>query len=323
MIVADALSKKYGSHEVLRDLSFTIQKGEIVGFLGPNGAGKSTLLKILAGYLPATSGSVTIDQLDLFKNSLEVRARLGYLPENVPLYPEMRVGEYLRYRAALKRVPRRRLLEKVTDVLDLCKLRPLEHTLIGTLSKGHRQRVGLADALVNEPDILILDEATTGLDPNQQRDIRHLIKTFAERHTVLLSTHLLKEAEALCHRIIILNQGKIMLSGTPEALRQQLHQKLGRILKVEVQLTDAYSGLHFFQSLEGVAHVSCDDKKRAFGWKMFHLTLEEEKDPREIILKAILQKGWPLREFSSHESSLEEIFASLTRLEESDPEKRS
>ncbi len=316
MITVEALSKDYGQKEVLRDLSFNIQKGEIIGFLGPNGAGKSTLLKILAGYIPPTSGSVSIDGLDLFKNSLEVRARLGYLPENVPLYPEMRVGEYLRYRAALKRVPRRRLLEKVTDVLDLCGLRGIERHLIGMLSKGYRQRVGLADALVNEPDLLILDEATIGLDPNQQRDIQLLIKTLAKRHTVLFSTHLLKEAETLCDRMIILNHGKIIASGTPQNLREQILQAPGRIVRVEVQLTDVHAALHFFQTLEGVREVSCDDKKRAFDWRVFHLVLEEKKELRESILKAILHKGWPLREFSSHSGSLEEIFTTLTRAEE-------
>ncbi|MBX9743380.1 MAG: ABC transporter ATP-binding protein [Chthoniobacterales bacterium] len=316
MIVAQALSKKYGQHEVLRDLSFSIQKGEIIGFLGPNGAGKSTLMKILAGYLPATSGSVSIDGFDLINNSLEIRARLGYLPENIPFYPEMRVGEYLRYRAALKRVPHRRVTEKVTDVLDLCKLRTIEHQLLGTLSKGHHQRVGLADALVNEPDFLILDEPTTALDPNQQREIHLLIKTLAKRHTVLLSTHLLKEAEALCHRIIILNQGAIVASGSLEELRQQAPLHLGRMVSIEVQLTDPHAGLHFFQSLEGVLEVACEDQKRSFNWKRFHLVLDETKDFRESILKSLLQKGWPLREFSSSTGGLEETFATLTRKEE-------
>lgn len=222
MITVEALSKNYGSKQILSDLSFNIKKGEIVGLLGPNGAGKSTLLKILSGYLPATSGSVKVDRLDLFRNSLEVRARLGYLPENVPLYPEMYVEEYIRYRAALKKVRRRRISEKVIDVLDLCGLRSVEKKLIGTLSKGYRQRVGLADALVNEPDLLILDEPTIGLDPTQQKEIHSLIANLAKRHTLFISTHLLQEAELLCHRLLILHRGKIVASGTLNELRQQV-----------------------------------------------------------------------------------------------------
>ena len=237
MITVEALSKSYGQREVLHDLSFRVNKGEIIGFLGPNGAGKSTLMKILAGYLPPTSGSVSIHGLDLLKNSLEVRSCLGYLPENVPLYPEMRVCEYLYYRAALKRVRSRRIAEKVIDVLDLCKLRSVEGQLIGTLSKGYRQRVGLADALVNEPDLLILDEPTMALDLKQQSEICSLIKTLAKRHTVLLSSHLLEEAEAMCHRLIILNSGKIVAQGTPEELRQRFSMPTASLKELFTAIT--------------------------------------------------------------------------------------
>ncbi|MFZ4115274.1 MAG: ABC transporter ATP-binding protein [Chthoniobacterales bacterium] len=237
MITVEDLSKYYGHHEVLQHLSFNIKKGEVVGLLGPNGVGKSTLLKILSGYLPPTSGSVTIDGLDLFEHSLEVRARLGYLPENVPLYPEMYVGEYLRYRAALKKVRRRRISEKVIDVLDLCSLRPVEHQLIETLSKGYRQRVGLADALVNEPDLLLLDEPTIGLDPRQQRDIHTLISNLAKRHTLIISTHLLQEATSLCHRFIILHHGKIVASGTLSELREQLSIPAATLEEIFAHLT--------------------------------------------------------------------------------------
>jgi ABC-2 type transport system ATP-binding protein len=216
MIIAQEVSKKYGGHEILHQLSFTIQKGEVVALLGPNGAGKSTLLKILSSYLSPTSGSVSIDGLDLYEYSLELRARLGYLPENVPLYPEMKVGEYLSYRAALKKVRSRRISEKVIDVLDLCGLRSVENKLIETLSKGYRQRVGLADALVNEPDLLILDEPTIGLDPLQQAHIHGLIANLAKRHTLFISTHSLQEAEMLCKRHLILHNGRIAASGTLE-----------------------------------------------------------------------------------------------------------
>ena len=237
MITVEGLSKNYGQREILHNLSFKVNRGEIVGFLGPNGAGKSTLMKILAGYLPPTSGSVLIHGLDLFKNSLEVRSCLGYLPENVPLYPEMRVGEYLRYRAALKRVRSRRIAEKVIDVLDLCNLRSVEEELIGTLSKGYRQRVGLADALVNEPDLLILDEPTMALDPKQQSEICSLIKTLAKRHTVLLSSHFLNESEAMCHRLIILNRGEIAAQGTPKELRQRFSMPTASLNELFIAIT--------------------------------------------------------------------------------------
>ncbi len=218
MLTVDSLSKNYNRHEILKDLSFSATKGEIIGILGTNGAGKSTLLRILSGYLPATSGSITFNKLDLFKNSLEIQARLGYLPENTPLYPEMRVEEYIRYRAALKRVPKRRMKEKVVDVLDLCGIHSISNRLIGTLSKGFRQRVGLADALVNEPDLLILDEPTLGLDPTQQSQIGSLIRGLSKHHTVLFSTHLIKEIEMIATRAMILHQGNIIAMGTPEEL---------------------------------------------------------------------------------------------------------
>lgn len=237
MIHVHSLCKSYGQIKALSDLSFSIDKGEIIGLLGANGAGKTTLLRILAGYLSLTSGEVTIDGLHLFKDSLEIRRRLGYLPEKVPLYPEMRVNEYINYRAALKGVPSRRIKEKVIDVFDLCNLRPVQHKIIGSLSKGYRQRVGLADALVNEPDLLILDEPTIGLDPHQLRSIRSLIKGLSKRHTVLLSTHLLDEVELFCHRVIILDQGRIAAIGTPQELRKQANNEKGSFEEVFIKLS--------------------------------------------------------------------------------------
>jgi ABC-2 type transport system ATP-binding protein len=221
----------------LHQLSFTIQKGEVVALLGPNGAGKSTLLKIISSYLSPTLGSVSIDGLDLNEHSLELRARLGYLPENVPLYTEMKVGEYLRYRAALKRVRSRRITEKVIDVLDLCGLRSHENRLIESLSKGYRQRVGLADALVNEPDLLILDEPTMGLDPMQQSNIQSLIANLAKRHTLIISTHSLKEAETLCKRHLILHNGRIVAYGSLEELRNEFMLPSANLEEIFLLLT--------------------------------------------------------------------------------------
>ncbi len=221
MIAVESLSKNFGSVEALNAISFHVRKGEIIGLLGSNGAGKSTLLKILSTYLPPDAGTITIDGIDLLQHPRDIRRRLGYLPEGAPLYPEMRVKEYLAYRAALKGVPARRIAEKMVDVIDLCALHSVEQKLIGSLSKGYRQRVGLADALVNEPPLLLLDEPTIGLDLTQQQQISHLIKGLAQRHTVLLSTHHLQEALAICHRLLFLHDGKIFFFGTPEEMMQQ------------------------------------------------------------------------------------------------------
>jgi ABC-2 type transport system ATP-binding protein len=218
MIVVEALSKKFGSCEALKEISFHIHQGEIVGLLGSNGAGKSTLLKILSTFLPPDVGTISIDHIDLLQHPHDIRRRLGYLPEGAPLYPEMRVEEYLAYRAALKGVPARRIAEKIVDVIDLCGLRSMERHLIGVLSKGYRQRVGLADALVNEPPLLLLDEPTVGLDVAQQQQVFQLIKGLAQRHTVLLATHHVQQAITLCHRLLLLHHGRVIFFGTPEEL---------------------------------------------------------------------------------------------------------
>src|SRR5271170_7453372 len=222
MIEVENLSKTYSGVHAVRDISFHVNKGEIVGFLGPNGAGKSTTMKVLAGYLPPTDGKIRIAGFDVVTESLEVRKRIGYMPENVPLYTDMRVNEFLRFRAELKKVPRRKIKDRVETVKELCHLKDVESKIIGTLSKGYRQRVGLADAMVHEPELLILDEPTIGLDPNQIRSVRELIRDLGKHHTILLSTHILPEVEATCSRVIIINRGRIEASDTPDNLRRQL-----------------------------------------------------------------------------------------------------
>src|ERR1700741_3002577 len=222
MIKVENLTKRYPGQTAIQDLNFEVDTGEIMGFLGPNGAGKTTTMRILASFLPPTSGRATVAGYDIFTQSLQARAHLGYMPENVPLYNDMRVNEYLDYRAALKDVPHRRVAERIGDVKELCGLREVEKKMIGTLSKGYRQRVGLADALLAEPDLLILDEPTIGLDPNQIRQVRELIKNLGKQHTILLSTHILPEVEMTCSRVIIINQGKIEASDTPENLVGQI-----------------------------------------------------------------------------------------------------
>src|SRR3989441_2451158 len=216
MIKVENLTNRYAGQAAIWDLNYEVGQGEIMGLRRPKGAGKTTTMRILAGFMPATSGRASIAGFDVFERSLQARSRLGYMPENVPLYNDMRVTEYLDYRAALKGVPHRRVAERVGDVKELCGLREVERKLIGALSKGYRQRVGLADALVNEPELIILDEPTIGLDPHQIRSVRELIKGLGKAHTVLISTHILPEAEMTCNRVVIMFEGKILAADKPE-----------------------------------------------------------------------------------------------------------
>src|ERR1700759_3056374 len=234
MIKVENLTKRYAGHTAINNISFEVEKGEIVGFLGPNGAGKTTTMRILSSFMPATSGRASIAGFDVFSQSLQARSHLGYMPENVPLYNDMRVTEYLNYRAALKDVPHRRIAERVGDVKELCGLKEVENKVIGTLSKGYRQRVGLADALVHEPDLLILDEPTSGLDPNQIRQARDLIKNLGKQHTILLSTHILPEVEMTCSRVIIINRGRIEACDTPENLLGRIRTAGGVFVEAKV-----------------------------------------------------------------------------------------
>src|SRR5579864_8554223 len=221
MIHVEHLTKYYGEYAAVRDVSFDVKEGLVVGFLGPNGAGKSTTMRILAGYLTATSGTVSIAGLDVFWNPVEVRKRIGYMPESCPLYPEMRVEEYLKFRAGLKGVYGSKRRSRLDYVLKRCWLSDVRRQLIGTLSKGYRQRVGLADALIAEPEVLILDEPTAGLDPAQIRETRGLIRELGKEHTVLLSTHILSEVERTCDQAIIIDRGRVAAAGRLEELRPQ------------------------------------------------------------------------------------------------------
>ena len=237
MIEVIKLTKRYAGHTAVRDISFTVARGEIVGLLGPNGAGKSTTMRILSCFLPATSGTVRVAGLDVFRDSREVRRRIGFMPENNPLYPEMRVREYLKFRARLKGLGFRKSRERVDVVTEQCGLTEVSKRIIGQLSKGYRQRVGLADALVHEPDLIILDEPTVGLDPHQIRSVRQLIKGLAQSHTVLISTHILPEAEMTCNRMLIMFDGRILAADTPDNL-QKLMASNSQII-VEVALPES------------------------------------------------------------------------------------
>jgi ABC-2 type transport system ATP-binding protein len=305
MISVQNLTKRYGSFTAVNDISFEVEKGEIVGFLGPNGAGKSTTMKILTGYLPATFGKVSIANFDIFDQSVEARRRLGYLPENTPLYTDMRVGEYLRYRAALKGVPMGKVRERVGDVLELCQIRDREKQLIADLSKGYRQRVGLADALVHDPELLILDEPTIGLDPNQIRTVRELIKNLALKRTVLISTHILPEVEIMCSRVIVIHKGTIRASDTAENLLKS-HRAIGEMRLEAKAPADAASAL---EKVPGVKDVA---EERNGEWTTFTLRLDAKARPGEEIMRLVTQRQWAVRELHQKNATLEDVFAELT-----------
>jgi ABC-2 type transport system ATP-binding protein len=293
------------------DLSFTVARGEIVGLLGPNGAGKSTTMRILSGFMPATSGTVRVAGYDVLTQSREVRRRLGYMPENNPLYPEMRVREYLKFRARLKGLGRQQSRDRVDAVLQQCSLADVSKKIIGHLSKGYRQRVGLADALVHEPELIILDEPTIGLDPNQIRAVRQLIKDLAKKHTVLISTHLLHEAELTCSRMIILREGRILAEGTPDSLQAQMSKSLAVIAEI------AAPAEALKQCWDELADVALFDMQPVDGgYLRCSLTPRDGADLRPQVAAAAHQRGWSLRELTRSRHSLEDIYVRLTKPKE-------
>ena len=310
MIQVENLSKNYSGFRAVQDISFQVAKGEIVGFLGPNGAGKSTTMKILAGYLPPTDGRIRIAGFDVVNESLEVRKRIGYMPENVPLYTDMRVNEFLRFRAELKKVARRRIRERVEAVKDLCSLQDVQNKIIGTLSKGYRQRVGLADAMVHEPELLILDEPTIGLDPNQIRAVRDLITDLGKHHTILLSTHILSEVELTCTRVLVINHGKIEASDTPANLTKLVRG--GGSIAIEVR-APAAEVIAKLEALENVEDVEVALPESGGEWTTAKVFAKPGVDVREEIFQAVRQNNWSLRELSRVKATLEEAFVELTQ----------
>jgi ABC-2 type transport system ATP-binding protein len=310
MIKVENLTKRFAGQAAIQDLNFEVGKGEIMGFLGPNGAGKSTTMRILSSFMPPTSGRATVAGFDIFEQSLQARAHLGYMPENVPLYNDMRVTEYLNYRAALKGVPHRRMSERVGDVKELCGLKDVEKKLIGALSKGYRQRVGLADALVHEPDLLILDEPTSGLDPNQIRQVRDLIKNLGKQHTILLSTHILPEVEMTCSRVIIIHKGRIEACDTPENLLGQIRTAGG--VRVEAKVGND-NGAVELKKIAGVRDVTASSDG---DWKTFSLRVESGADVREEIFRLASARHWSVRELSQQRATLEDVFVEITHPDE-------
>ena len=307
MIRVENLTKKYSGGEAVRGISFSVEKGEVVGFLGPNGAGKSTTMRILTGFLPATDGQIEVAGAKLPEESLLVRQRIGYMPENVPLYPEMRVEEFLEYRGRLKRVARKDITERVGLVLDQCGLSDVRRKIIGTLSKGFRQRVGLADALIHNPPLLILDEPTAGLDPHQIRSFRELIKDLGRDRTILLSTHILSEVEMVCRRAIIINRGKIEASDTLANLAKRV-QSGALPIEVKADPLGAREKLAKLSEVGGVVELN-----RVGEWVSFEVTALPGKDIRGEVDSLIKREQWPLRDFRREKARLEDVFVELTQ----------
>ena len=308
MIEVSNLTKRYAGRTAVDDISFTVERGEIVGLLGPNGAGKSTTMRVLSGFMPATSGTVRVAGLDVFHDSDDVRRRIGYMPENNPLYPEMRVREYLKFRARLKGLGWRRMRERVATVMDQCGLADVSRRIIGQLSKGYKQRVGLADALVHEPDLVILDEPTIGLDPQQIRSVRALIKSLAGKHTVLISTHILPEVEMMCGRVLIMLDGRVLASDTPENLQRRMaggSQVIAEIAAPAAALRVAWEHLTEVEHFD-VTATDGDFFRCA-------LTPRDGRDLRPAVFALARENGWALRELTRSRHSLEDIYVQVTR----------
>jgi ABC-2 type transport system ATP-binding protein len=299
MIEVAGLTKRYGDVHAVRGLTFSVGRGEIVGFLGPNGAGKTTTMRMLTTYLTPTSGRAAVGGHDVLDEPLEVRRKVGYLPENVPVYPEMRVREFLTYRAKLKDVPRSKRRAAVDHVVSRCGLLDYESRVLGQLSKGYRQRVGLADALVNDPDLLILDEPTAGLDPIQVREVRGLIRELGERHTLLLSTHILSEVEADCGRVILIARGRIAIDDRLD------HLRTGSAIVLQARGPEA-AIRRALETVAGVKGVTVQDG--GDGAATFEVHTEGDADLREELAAKVVRNGWSLRMIDLRRSSLEDRF---------------
>ncbi|MEZ4313168.1 MAG: ATP-binding cassette domain-containing protein [Polyangiaceae bacterium] len=309
MIEVDKLTVSYGSFRAVDGVSFTVSAGEIVGFLGPNGAGKSTTLRVLSGFLGASSGRVAIAGIDVAEDSQGARAKIGYMPEMSPLYPEMRVGEYLRFRAELKKVPRGARKEAVATAMREARVDDFEDVMIGHLSKGYKQRVGLADALVASPPLLILDEPTAGLDPNQIREVRALIKKLGKDRTVLLSTHILSEVEATCSRAVVINRGRLVAEGAIDEVRAMRRPSGVRF----VVRGDEEKALGVLRKAPGAKRVSVEEREG--DGVAIHVELVAKADPSKLAEEAVIGlvgAKIAVREVSVNKASLEQVFASLT-----------
>lgn len=311
MIEIKNLSKKYGSHVAVSDVSFTVKDGEILGFLGPNGAGKSTTMNILTGYLSPTSGRVIIDGYDILENPNEAKMRIGYLPEQPPLYLDMTVTEYLNFIFDLKKCK----FPKAPHIKEICRLVKIDnvaHRLIKNLSKGYRQRVGIAQALIGNPDVLILDEPTVGLDPKQIIEIRALITELGKNHTVILSSHILSEIQAVCERVIVINHGRLIADDSPEALSRTLSDDHTLTLRVAGPRAEV---LKILSGISGVRNVTCIGLHES-GSNDYIVEPRDDSDVRKEIFKRLAERGWALLMMRSNEMTLEQIFLRLTEMSE-------
>lgn len=309
MISVRDLTKVFGHTLAVNRISFEVQKGQVVGFLGPNGAGKSTTMRMLTCYIPPTAGTATINGFDIFHESEQVRSNLGYLPENVPMYTEMKVTEYLDFRGRLRRMARPERLKRMDYVLERCWLTTVKHKTIGHLSKGFRQRVGLADALLHNPPVLILDEPTVGLDPTQIRETRKLVRDLGGDHTMLLSTHILPEVEAVCDRVIVIAGGQVVAQGTPDELRTSRRMQARVLVECRGPAKEVQTAL---SRVSGVAEVELLETGGNGSYISAALRSKEGYDVREEVARTVQQQGWPLREIRLEHATLEEFFIQVT-----------
>jgi len=309
MIEIKNLTKKFGSETVLNNISFEVKRGEILGFLGPNGAGKTTTMKIITSFWSATSGQVKIDGLDGEKDSLSIKKKIGYLPETVPLYDDMRVYEYMKFIAEIRGIPKSEIKKRIKKVSEECGIRKVIRKPIEELSKGYRQRIGLAQAIMHEPDILILDEPTTGLDPNQIAEIRDLIKKIGKEKTIIFSTHILSEVSAVCDRVIIINEGKIVGEGSPQELINKIKSSGMIYVKIKGNKEEVLDKL---KAMENVEKIDVKDKESEdiYG---YNIKSKPGVDLREYLSTSVMNGGWSILEFNKKEVSLEDVFRELTK----------
>lgn len=305
MITVNRLTKQYGSRAAVSDLNFSLENGKIYGLLGPNGAGKSTTLNMITGCLAPTEGTVTIDGLDIYQNAKAAKAKLGYLPEIPPLYPEMTVREYLLFVAEAKKIPQKRRNAALESVMTRTDIADVQSRLIKQLSKGYRQRIGIAQALLGDPEVVILDEPSVGLDPKQMMEIREMIAALKGSHTVILSSHILSEVQAVCDRVLIINQGKLIAQGTPEELEQQFHAAPRVELTVKAEETAVREILSHVPGICALTYAANDDGTA-------RVTLETQQVQNEQIFLAFSQAGCPILQMTSGKANLEDIFLELT-----------
>jgi ABC-2 type transport system ATP-binding protein len=314
VIEVEHVSKVYSGRKVVDDISFKVEKGEILGFLGPNGAGKTTTMRILTCYMPSTEGTARIAGYDVFEQGMEVRKRIGYLPENPPLYPEMTVDSYLHFVAKIKGTASRVRKNQVDDAVDRCNLGDVRRRIIGRLSKGYKQRVGLAQALLNNPEVLILDEPTIGLDPKQINEVRSLIRSLASNHTVILSTHILPEVSMTCNRVVIINNGKVVAMDTPEGLTNQIKGNERISLTVDGPMNAVREKL---LAVDGVLSVHVDTAACVDTTCAYHIESGPDSDLRRLLASTVVSQGWGLLELRKVSMSLEDVFINLVTKEES------